>query len=80
MSGRRHSTPLIDNTPWAMLCAGVRKPAKTRVHAETLATSELSAWAALGYRRSARIVYRDGTEYPFEPVATTASETGVGRG
>jgi hypothetical protein len=52
---------LIEERPFAVVIAGVRHVARNEGEAREIARRELEAWQALGYRRTAKIYYRDGS-------------------
>lgn len=56
--------PLLEEKPYVVVIAGVRHPARTEAEALAVATRQEEEWAALGYRRRARVFYRDGREVP----------------
>lgn len=55
------AAPLRDDRVYTATCAGVRHGPTTLVKARAWATKELRAWAELGYRRTAKIHFRDGS-------------------
>lgn len=57
--------PIYEDKPWTTVIAGVRHPARSRDEAVAIGERERLSWAALGYKRSFKVVYRDGSEENF---------------
>lgn len=69
----RQPGAVIDPQPYYAVCAGVRRLG-TLAKVTAWARQEVEAWLTLGYRRSAKVFYRDGSlveeiREPAEPAA-----------
>jgi hypothetical protein len=57
----KRTKPLIDTAIYTTVCAGVRTFHERQIDAVSAGNALLEEWAALGYRRTVRVYFRDGS-------------------